>query len=828
MLRSSEPTASVYEKHALRSLGEAGLKMLLRMASHRIFPVAAGGYHNYNGENQKLATEHLHMKDPIREAALDYHRLPKPGKIAIKATKAMETQRDLALAYSPGVAAPCEEIQKDPVKALDYTSRGNIVAVISNGTAVLGLGNIGALASKPVMEGKAVLFKKFANIDAIDIEIDETDVDKLVDTIAALEPSFGGINLEDIKAPECFEVERRLKERMKIPVFHDDQHGTAIIVGAAMTNWVHYSGRKIKDIKLVCNGAGASAIACLNILVALGLSKKNIIVCDRNGVIYKGRNEGMDSAKEAYAVDTKARTLADALKGADVFLGLSGPKAVTGDEIKKMGKAPLIMALANPTPEIMPEEAKKAKPDAIICTGRSDYPNQVNNVLCFPFIFRGALDVGATAINEDMKLACSKAIAEMARREASPEVAAAYSEEQLEFGPEYLIPKAFDPRLIYELPLAVAKAAMDSGVATRPIKDMEAYKQTLQGYTYRTSMVMRPILDHAMQNKKRVVYCEGEEEKVLRAVQTVCDEGLANPIVIGRRKVVEMRIDQLHLRLKIDKDFELVDPEDDPRYREYWTTYHEIMQRRGMTPAMARMALRTRTTVIGALMVHKKEADAVICGSVGLFRDHMKDVVDILGLKPGVETAAALNALILPRGTYFFCDTQVNPNPSIAQLSEMTVLAAEEIERFGLKPRIALLSHSNFGTHNSESAFKMRAALADLRQRAPHLEIDGEMHADAALSETIRQDIMPNSTLTGEANLFIMPGIDSANIAFNMVKVLGGGISIGPILLGVARPAYVLTPSVTARGILNVTALAGVSAQISETEDFTPQRSLTV
>ena len=758
------------------------------------------------------------MKDNLYDAALEYHRLPKPGKIEIRATKAMETQRDLALAYSPGVAAPCEEIRKDPLKALDYTSRGNIVAVISNGTAVLGLGDIGALASKPVMEGKAVLFKKFANIDAIDIEIDEKDVDKLVDIIAALEPSFGGINLEDIKAPECFEIERRLKERMKIPVFHDDQHGTAIIVGACMTNWLYYSKNKIKDIKLVCSGAGAAAIACLNLLVALGLPRKNIIVCDRDGVVYKGRNENMDSIKEQYAVDTKCRTLAEVIKGADVFLGLSGPNAVTGEEIKKMGKAPLIMALANPTPEIMPEEARAAKPDAIICTGRSDYTNQVNNVLCFPYIFRGALDVGATAINEAMKLACVNAIAEMARKEVTAEVAAVYSEEMLEFGPDYLIPKAFDPRLIYELPLAVAKAAMESGVATRPVTDMTAYKEKLQNYTYRTNMVMRPILDHAMLNPKRIVYCEGEEEKVLRAIQTVIDEGVAKPIVIGRRKVVEIRIKQLRLRMRLDKDLELIDPEDDPRYRDYWTSYHEIMQRRGITPAMARMALRTKTTVIGALMVHKQEADAVICGTVGLFHDHMKDIVDILGLKPGVETAAALSALILPHGAYFFCDTQVNPNPSIAQISEMTVLAAEEIERFGIKPKIALLSHSSFGTHNNESAFKMRAALADLRHRAPHLEIDGEMHADAALSEKLRKEIMPHSTLSGEANLFILPGIDSANISFNMMKVLGGGISIGPILLGVSRPAYVLTPSGTSRGILNASGLAGVPAQVDEAQ----------
>ncbi|MEC7028709.1 MAG: NADP-dependent malic enzyme, partial [Pseudomonadota bacterium] len=711
---------------------------------------------------------------------------------------------------------PCEEIAADPLKALDYTSRGNVVAVISNGTAVLGLGDIGALASKPVMEGKAVLFKKFANIDSIDIEIDEKDPDALIETIARLEPSFGGINLEDIKAPECFEIEQRLKERMNIPVFHDDQHGTAIIVGAAMTNWLHHSGRKVKDIKLVCNGAGASAIACLNILVGIGVRKENITVCDRNGVIYEGRNEGMDPIKEQYARKTKLRTLTEAIKGADVFLGLSGPNAITGKEIKTMAAAPLIMALANPTPEIMPEEAREAKPDAIICTGRSDYPNQVNNVLCFPFLFRGALDVGATAINEDMKIACVKAIAELARKEASAEVAAVYSDEHLEFGPEYLIPKAFDPRLIIELPLAVAKAAMDSGVATRPITDWDAYKNTLQSYTYRTSMVMRPILDRAHLNPQRVCYCEGEEERILQAVQTVIDERLAKPILIGRRNVVEMRIKQLRLRMEIDKDFELVDPESDNRYRDYWTSYHEIMERRGITPAMARTAVRTNTTIIGALMVHKGDADAVICGTEGHFKKHMTDVVNILGLKPGVETAAAMNALMLDRGTYFFTDTQVNPDPSIAQISEMTLLAAEEIERFGIKPKIALLSHSNFGTHENQTAFKMRAAIEDLRQRAPSLEIEGEMHADAALSEKIRKDIMPNSKLTGEANLFVFPGIDSANISFNMVKVLGGGISIGPLLLGVSRPAHILTPSATARGIVNMSALASVAAQVEK------------
>lgn len=758
-------------------------------------------------------------EDKLREAALEYHRYPRPGKIAIKATKDMETQRDLALAYSPGVAHPCLEIEKDPLKALDYTSRGNVVAVISNGTAVLGLGDIGALASKPVMEGKAVLFKKFANIDSLDIEIDETDVDKLVDIIASLEPSFGGINLEDFKAPECFAIEERLRERMNIPVFHDDQHGTAIIVGAAFTNWLHLVEKDIKDIKLVANGAGASAIACLNLLVSLGLPKENITVCDRNGVIYKGRNEGMDNIKIKYARDTKDRTLSEALEGADVFLGLSGPKALTGKDVKKMVEAPLIMALANPTPEIMPEEAQKAKPKAIICTGRSDYTNQVNNVLCFPFIFRGALDVGATAINEEMKIACVNAIASLARREVSAEVASVYEGETLEFGPQYMIPKPFDPRLIIELPLAVAKAAMDSGVAARPIKDWDAYKNTLQSYTYRTSMAMRPLFDNAKNDPKRVVFCEGEEDRVLRAVQTVLDDGLAKPILIGRRQVVESRIKRLHLRLQIDKDFELVDPENDKRYRDYWSTYHEIMQRNGVPPAVAKTIVRTNTSVIGALMVRKGDADAMICGTIGRFQHHMRDVTDIIGLKDGVETAAAMNALIMSKGSFFICDTHVNPCPSVAQISEMTLLAADEVRRFGIKPKVALLSHSNFGTHDDDNAKKMRKAVCDIRKRAPKLEIDGEMHADAALSTRIRDDVMPKSKLKGQANLFIMPNVDSANISFNMLKILGDAIPIGPILMGVAKPAHILTPSATPRTIVNMAALASVGAQHLEAEE---------
>ena len=754
------------------------------------------------------------MKDTIREAALEYHRLPKPGKIAITPTKSMATQRDLALAYSPGVAVPCEEIEKDPLKSYDYTSRGNVVAVISNGTAVLGLGNIGALASKPVMEGKAVLFKKFADIDSFDIEIDETDPEKLIEIIASLEPSFGGINLEDIKAPECFEIERRLRERMKIPVFHDDQHGTAIIVGAAITNWLHLTGRKWDEVKLVANGAGASAIACLTILHQLGLPKKNIIVCDRNGVIYEGRNEGMDVEKEKFANPTKARTLTEALDGANIFLGLSAAGAVKPEMLKDMAKSPLLLTLANPTPEIMPEEALAARPDALICTGRSDYTNQVNNVLCFPFIFRGALDVGATAINEEMKMACVKAIAALARMEVTPEVAAIYPTENLEFGPEYMIPKPFDPRLMVELPIAVAKVAMETGVATRPIRDWDSYRAKLTQHFYRTEGLMRPLFAKAKTDAKRIVYCEGEEERTIQAVQTVLDEGMAKPIIVGRRQVVETRIKRLRLRMQLDKDVELVDPESDPRYKDYWTTYHQIMERNGMTEAYARNVVRTESTVIGALMVHKGHADGLVCGTIEPYRNHLKAIVRIIGLKPGVETPAAMPVLIHPtRGPIFICDTHINPNPSIAQISEMTLLAAEQIRRFGITPKVALISHSNFGTHDDDSAFKMRAAYLDLKMRAPDLEVDGEMHADCALSEEIRNQIMPNSTLKGTANLLVMPNVDAANITYNSLKVLADCIPIGPILLGVAHNAHILTNAATTRGIVNITALTAIGAQ---------------
>ncbi len=755
-------------------------------------------------------------QDKLREAALDYHRTG-PGKISMKPITQLETQRDLALAYSPGVAVPCEEIAADPLKALDYTSRGNVVAVISNGTAVLGLGDIGALASKPVMEGKCVLFKKFAGIDSFDIEVDETDVDKFCDAIAMLEPSFGGINLEDIKAPECFEIERRLKERMNIPVFHDDQHGTAIIVSAAFTNWLEIQGRKITDVKLVANGAGASAMACLNLLVEVGLPKDNITVCDRNGVIYKGRGEGMDEHKEKYAVETNARSLTDAMEGADVFLGLSGPNMVTSEMAGSMADAPLIMALANPTPEIMPEEAVKGSPNAIVCTGRSDFTNQVNNVLCFPFLFRGALDVGATAINEEMKLACVKAIAALARKEVTPEVAAIYPGETMEFGRDYMIPKPFDPRLGVELPIAVAKAAMDSGVAARPIEDFDAYRQKLQQFHNQSNLVMRPVFGEAQKNPQRVVYAEGEEENVLRAVQMAVDEGVAKPIIIGRRGVVEERISRLSLRIKEGSEFELCDPEDDPRYRDYWTSYLKLTERKGVTPAMAKNIIRTDTTAIAALMLEKGEADAMICGTVGDYQEHLREITDVIGLKDGVETAAALRLLILPnRGNYFVSDTHVNPNPSVSQISEMTLLAAERVRAFGLEPRVAMMSHSNFGSHSDPSAIKMREACVEVKKRDSNLMVDGEMHADTALSPKVRETIMPNSSLEGEANLLIMPNMDAANISFNMLKILGEGIPVGPMLLGVNKPAHILTSATTSRGILNMTAVACVDAQTRE------------
>ncbi len=752
------------------------------------------------------------MADDLRQAALDYHRNPKPGKLGIHPTKRMTTQRDLALAYSPGVAAACEEIEKDPAQAWAYTARANLVAVISNGSAVLGLGAIGALAAKPVMEGKAVLFKKFANIDVFDIEIDENDIDSLVDTISRLEPTFGAINLEDIKAPECFEIERRLKERLNIPVFHDDQHGTAICVGAAVLNALRIVGKEMEEVKLVCSGAGASAIACLDLLGELGISKQNITVCDRKGVLRSNRDD-LNEEKKRYALDTDAQTLDDAIESADVFLGLSGPRTMTPEMVRKMGPSPIILALANPTPEIMPEDALAVRPDAIIATGRSDYPNQVNNVLCFPFIFRGALDCGATEINTAMKLACVRAIADLAMAESSDVVAAAYGGQSLKYGAGYIIPKPFDPRLILTVPVAVAEAAMASGVASRPIADLSAYREELAGLVFRTGYLMKAVFDRAKADPRRVVYADGEDERVLRAVQQAVDERIAQPIVIGRPAQIEEQIDALSLRLEIGKTLEVIDPDNYDKYDAYWRLYHELRGRRGASPAAARTALRTQTTVIAAMMVRCKDADAMLAGPVSLFRPELLHVLDVIGLRQGVTSAAALQVLLLAKGSFFIADTHVTEDPSPAEICQSTILAAEQVRRFGMAPKIALLSGSNFGSNDFAASVKMRDALSLLRRRAPTLEVEGEMHADTALDETIRAEMFPNSRLKGQANTLIMPDLTSANIAYSMIKALGDGISVGPILLGLAAPAYVLHGSATTRGVLNMTAVAAVEAQ---------------
>ncbi len=753
------------------------------------------------------------MEDSFRQAALDYHRLPKPGKIAVTPTKGLVTQRDLALAYSPGVAAACEEIVAEPARVSDYTARGNLIGVITNGTAVLGLGAIGPLAAKPVMEGKGVLFKKFAGIDVFDIEIGERDPDKLVEIIASLEPTFGGINLEDIKAPECFHIERKLRERMSIPVFHDDQHGTAIIVGAAVLNGLAVVGKDIGRVKLVCSGAGAAALSCLDLLVHLGLSIDNIWVTDIKGVVYKGRKEEMDPYKQRYAKDTSARTLGEVIDGADVFLGLSAPRVLKPEMVKRMADRPLILALANPIPEIMPEEAKAARPDCIIATGRSDYPNQVNNVLCFPYIFRGALDVGATRITEEMKLAATHAIAELARQEQSDIVAVAYGEASPSFGPEYLIPKPFDPRLIVKIAPAVAKAAMDSGAATRPLGDLEAYRQQLTQFVYHSGLIMRPVFEAARRSRKRVVYCEGEDQRVLHAVQVVVDEGLARPIVIGRPEVVVPRLEKLGLRMQPSKDFELVNPNSDPRFRDYWQLYYNLMMRKGVSEEVAKREVIRRTTLIGALMVRQGEADALLCGTYGEHTTHLNYISNVIGLKPGVRQFAAMNLLLLQGRTVFICDTYVNPEPTPEQLAEITVLAAQEVQRFGLAPKIALLSHSSFGSARTPSAWKMSRVRELLEQMAPHLEVEGEMHGDAALSEEIRMQVFPQSRLKGEANLLIMPTLDAANISFNLLKVIAGeGITVGPILLGAAKPCHIVTPTATVRRLVNLTALASVDA----------------
>jgi malate dehydrogenase (oxaloacetate-decarboxylating)(NADP+) len=751
------------------------------------------------------------MDPSLRQAALDYHRLPKPGKIAVAPTKGLTNQRDLALAYSPGVAAACEEIVGDPNRAADYTARGNLIGVITNGTAVLGLGAIGPLAAKPVMEGKAVLFKKFAGIDVFDIEISERDPDRLVDIIASLEPTFGGINLEDIKAPECFSIERRLRSRMKIPVFHDDQHGTAIIVGAAVLNGLKVVGKDIRQVKLVCSGAGAAALSCLDLLVNLGMPVENITVADIKGVVYRGRVEEMDEFKVRYAKDTSARTLAEVVGGADVFLGLSAAGVLKPEMVKRMGDQPLILALANPRPEIMPEDAKAVRPDCIIATGRSDYPNQVNNVLCFPFIFRGALDAGATTITEEMKLAATRAIAELAQAEQSDVVAIAYGEASLSFGPEYLIPKPFDPRLIVKIAPAVAKAAMDSGVATRPIADLEAYRQQLTQFVYHSGLIMKPVFSAAKSNPKRVVYCEGEDQRVLHAVQVVVDEGIARPIVIGRPEVVEARLEKLGLRARPGRDFDLVNPNSDPRFRDYWRLYHNLMERKGVTVEVAKREMIRRTTLIGALMVRQNEADAMLCGTYGEHGTHLSYIANVIGLQPGVRQFAAMNMLLLQERTLFICDTYVNPDPSAEQLAEITLLAAEEVKRFGLTPKVALCSHSNFGSAKTPSAQKMSRVRQILDSIAPQLEVEGEMHGDAALSEEIRMQVFPNTRLKGEANLLIMPTLDAANISFNLLKVIAGeGITVGPILLGAAKSCHILTPTTTVRRLVNMTALAVV------------------
>jgi len=756
------------------------------------------------------------IRQQLRLAALEYHEFPTPGKISVTPTKQLTNQRDLALAYSPGVAAPCEEIVIDPAAAYKYTARGNLVAVITNGTAVLGLGNIGPLAAKPVMEGKGVLFKKFAGIDVFDIEINELDPDKLVDIIAALEPTFGGVNLEDIKAPECFYIERQLRERMKIPVFHDDQHGTAIIVGAAILNGIQLVGKDIKNCKLVVSGAGAAALACLDLIVDLGFPLENIFVTDLAGVVYKGRTELMDPDKERFARDTDARTLAEVIPGADIFLGLSAGGVLKQDMVKAMASNPLILALANPNPEILPDDVKAVRGDAIICTGRSDYPNQVNNVLCFPYIFRGALDCGATTITREMEIAVVHAIAELAHAEQSDIVATTYGFTNLSFGPEYLIPMPFDPRLLIKIAPAVAKAAEDSGVATRPIADLQAYADSLQQFVYRSGTFMKPLFQVAKKTaneRKRIVYAEGEEERVLRAVQVIVDEKLARPILVGRPAVLEARIAKFGLRLKHGVDFDVINPDHDDRYRDYWQSYYALTSRAGVTQEYAKLEMRRRHTLIGAMMIKKGDADGMICGTFGTTELHLKYIDQVLGKREGACVYAGMNVLIMPERQLVMVDTHVNENPNAKELAAITVMAADEMRRFGLSPRAALLSHSNFGSSNSESAQKMRATLELVKQLDPTLEIDGEMHGDTALDSKLRHAIMPDSTLTGDANLLVAPNIDSANIAYNLVKTAAGnGIAVGPILLGCSEAVHILTPSATVRRIVNMTALCVVDA----------------
>ena len=756
-------------------------------------------------------------REGLRRAALIYHEQPTPGKLAISATKQLTNQRDLALAYSPGVAAPCEEIVKDPNNAFKYTARGNLVAVITNGTAVLGLGNIGPLASKPVMEGKAVLFKKFAGVDVFDIEINESDPARLVDVIAALEPTFGAINLEDIKAPDCFYVERELRKRLKIPVFHDDQHGTAITVGAALINALKVAGKQPGEVKLVTSGAGAAALACLNLLLHLGLRRENIFVTDLAGVVYQGRTELMDEDKVQFAQATSARSLGEVIEGADVFLGLSAGGVLKSEMVRKMADRPIIFALANPNPEITPEEVKSVRSDAIMATGRTDYPNQVNNVLCFPYIFRGALDSGASTITLEMEIAAVHAIAELAQAEQSEVVAAAYAGEKLVFGPDYLIPKPFDPRLMMKIAPAVAEAAAQSGVAQRPITDLQAYVERLQSFVYASGTTMKPIFAAAkLATRKRVAYAEGEEERVLRACQIVVDEGLARPTLIGRPAVISQRIEKFGLRLREGRDYDIVNVEQDERYRDFWQTYHRMMERRGVTVQMAKIEMRRRLTLIGSMLLHKGDVDGLIVGTWGTTRIHLEHIDQVVGRRPGVSTYACMNGLMLPGRQVFLVDTHVNYDPSAEQLCEITTMAAEEMMRFGIKPKAALLSHSNFGSSDQPSALKMRRALQLLRESAPWLEVDGEMHGDIALDPKARQTVMPHSTLSGEANLLVLPNIDAANISYNLLKTAAGGnIAIGPVLLGAAKPVHILTASTTVRRIVNMTALTIADANAS-------------
>ncbi|MCX7176846.1 MAG: NADP-dependent malic enzyme [Proteobacteria bacterium] len=753
------------------------------------------------------------MDERIRAAALEYHRLPKPGKISVTPTKAVTNQQDLALAYTPGVAAACDEIVKDPANAYRYTSRGNLVAVITNGTAVLGLGNIGALAGKPVMEGKGVLFKKFAGIDVFDIEINETDPQKLVDIIASLEPTFGGINLEDIKAPECFYVEKHLRERLKIPVFHDDQHGTAIITGAAILNGLRVVDKRIEDVKLVCSGAGAAAIACLDLLVSLGLNPDNVFITDSKGVVSVGRDANLDPSKAKYARKTEARTLADIMPGCDIFLGVSAGGVLKPEMVKTMAPRPLILALANPVPEILPDEAKAVRPDVVMATGRSDYPNQVNNALCFPFVFRGALDVGATTINEPMKLAAVHAIADLAHAEQSDMMISTFNGEEVKFGPDYLIPSPFDPRLIVKIASAVAEAAMKSGVASRPLADLDAYRQQLNDFVYHTGLLMRPVFAAAKKAPARIVFCEGEDDRVLRAVQTVVDEGLARPILIGRPDVMEARIAKSGLRIRAGEHFEQINPDSDPRYKELWQDYYDLTCRKGTGIEYAKREMRRKTTLIGAMLLRHNHADAMLCGTFGKHSQHLRYIDIAIGRRAGIDNFYAMNMLVLPNRTLYICDTHVNYDPTAEQIAEMTLLAAEEVRRFGLVPKVALLSHSNFGAEDTPTAIKMRKALVMVQKAAPKLEVEGEMHGDAALSEEIRRQVFPNSQLTGPANLLIMPTLDAANIAFNLLKTAAGdGLTVGPLLLGAARPVHILTPTATVRRIVNVTALLSTEA----------------